>query len=276
MSEKNEWKPIESAPKDGTEIIVFHPQAGVCAAFCPGDGFAWHCMDGMNTGIGKKSGQSIPIMTSFVEPPTHWMPLPAEPCLTCNGHGMVGGLTPHSGYDAEPCPDCTPAPSAPGDAQDERQAFEAWAEDQGFVLDCDFFEVRGQYYDQDDTQLAYDIWRAARASAPAAGDALAIDLDRVLSIADEHAEESREDGRRVLDRGGLLALARDVLRVAEAPNAASDALDKTRLPAKMPKHESDGSDYPSADSYQEGYAEGWNDAIDAALAAQVPHKGDAA
>ena len=36
------------------------------------------------------------------------MPLPAEPCLTCNGHGMIGGLTPHSGYDAEPCPDCSP------------------------------------------------------------------------------------------------------------------------------------------------------------------------
>lgn len=73
------WLPIESAPKDGTEIIVFHPKAGVCAAFCPGDGFAWHCMDGMNTAIGKNSGQSIPVMTSFVDAPTHWMPLPAAP-----------------------------------------------------------------------------------------------------------------------------------------------------------------------------------------------------
>ncbi|WP_238908149.1 hypothetical protein [Achromobacter ruhlandii] len=66
------------------------------------------------------------------------------------------------------------APASPvSTVEDERQAFEAWAEDQGFVLDCDFFEVSGQYYDQDDTQLAYDIWRAARASvaAPAAGDA---------------------------------------------------------------------------------------------------------
>ncbi len=31
-----------------------------------------------------------------------------DKCLTCSGHGMVGGLTPHSGYDAKPCPDCTP------------------------------------------------------------------------------------------------------------------------------------------------------------------------
>ncbi|HEL3174765.1 MULTISPECIES: hypothetical protein [Stenotrophomonas] len=40
------------------------------------------------------------------------------------------------------------------------------------------------------------------------GDAL--DLDRVLSLADVHAEESREDGTRLLDRGGLLAFAQDV------------------------------------------------------------------
>ncbi len=36
----------------------------------------------------------------------------APSCLTCGDHGMVGGLTPHSGYDAEPCPDCT-APASP-------------------------------------------------------------------------------------------------------------------------------------------------------------------
>lgn len=27
-------------------------------------------------------------------------------CATCGGNGMVGGLTPHSGYDTKPCPDC--------------------------------------------------------------------------------------------------------------------------------------------------------------------------
>ncbi|MCG7324319.1 hypothetical protein [Achromobacter sp. ACRQX] len=114
-----QWKPIASAPKDGTEIIVFHPEAGVCAAFCPADGFAWHVMDGMNTVVGSKSGKSIPVMTSFLKPPTHWMPLPSAPCLTCNGHGMVGGLAPHSGYNAEPCPDCTPPAGAQDDAKDD-------------------------------------------------------------------------------------------------------------------------------------------------------------
>jgi hypothetical protein len=71
------WRPIEEAPKDGTEMIVSHPIAGVCAAFCPGDGFAWHCMDGQNTVVGAKSGKSIPSMTSFLEPPTRFIPLSA-------------------------------------------------------------------------------------------------------------------------------------------------------------------------------------------------------
>lgn len=73
------WMPIETAPKDGTEIIAFHPEAGVCAAFCPKEGFAWHCMDGCNTTVGSKSGVSIPRMTSFTRPPTHWPPLPPAP-----------------------------------------------------------------------------------------------------------------------------------------------------------------------------------------------------
>lgn len=54
--------------------------------------------------------------------------------------------------------------------------------------------------------------------------------------------------------------------------AAGDAQPKA-LPPKMPKHESDGGEYPSNDSYLEGYAEGWNDAIDAATATQ--RQGDA-
>lgn len=67
---------------------------------------------------------------------------------------------------------------------------------------------------------------------------------------------------------------REVSASVAAPTAG-DARAIT-LPAKMPKHEGNGSEYPSSESYHEGYAEGWNDAIDAALAAQVPHKGDAA
>jgi len=104
-------------------------------------------------------------------------------------------------------------------AKDERRKFEAWAKERGYQSDelarCELGIVSPEYFNLN-TENAWKAWQGGRASvaAPAAGDALEIDLDRVLSIADEHAEESREDGRRVLDRGGLLALARDVLRAA--------------------------------------------------------------
>ena len=38
---------------------------------------------------------------------------PSAQCLTCNGHGMIGGLLPNGGgYESHPCPDCA-APAAP-------------------------------------------------------------------------------------------------------------------------------------------------------------------
>lgn len=170
----------------------------------------------------------------------------APSCLTCGGHGMVGGLTQHSGYDAQPCPDCTPAPTShpiPTGAtgEDERQAFEAWADDNGFALDCDFFEVSGQYYDHDDTQLAYDIWRAARASvgAPAAGDAL--DAARYRWLRDPKA-----DPALVLDK-----------RTGYVPEDES-------VPGVGGYH-----------TYEYRAGEELDAAIDAALAAQIPQQGEA-
>jgi hypothetical protein len=74
-----DWQDISTAPRDGTEIILFHPVAGVCAGFCPAPGFAWHVMDGSNTFVAQKSGRSVPTLTSFTRNPTHWMPLPAPP-----------------------------------------------------------------------------------------------------------------------------------------------------------------------------------------------------
>ena len=82
-SDPTGWQPIETAPKDGTEIIVFHHIGGVCAGFCPAPGWAWHCMDGHNTRWVKAAGEDVarqvPSLTSFNEPPTHWMHLPAPP-----------------------------------------------------------------------------------------------------------------------------------------------------------------------------------------------------
>ncbi len=58
---------------------------------------------------------------------------------------------------------------------------------------------------------AWEVWQAALSAQPSpGGQGDALDLDRVLSLADVHAAESREDGVRLLDRGGLLAFAQDV------------------------------------------------------------------
>lgn len=196
MNTNPEWKPIASAPKDGSEILVFHPEGGVCAAFCPGDGFAWHCMDGMNTVIGKKSRQSIPAMTSFMEPPTHWMPLPAPPCETCNGHGMIGGPSYYAPDEGgEPCPDCSPAAptshpiptGATGDRDWElacdncngsghvfvkHQVAERKTDVQEFKEECEGCDGRGFNIAFEDIPGIAEYVKSCRA-APAAGDALA-------------------------------------------------------------------------------------------------------
>lgn len=98
--------------------------------------------------------------------------------------------------------------------QAERARFEACAHAQSYrggnILtdrDADHPDL----YADPLAQLAWKIWQAALSTQPSpGGQGDALDLDRVLSLADVHAEESREDGVRLLDRGGLLAFAQDV------------------------------------------------------------------
>jgi hypothetical protein len=64
------WKPIETAPKDGTSIFIIGNDLGLdclsyCAAFWDNDG-AWHNdIDGS-------------VFPEYYEP-THWQPLPEPP-----------------------------------------------------------------------------------------------------------------------------------------------------------------------------------------------------
>lgn len=58
----SEWQPIETAPKDGTEILVFDDGAYIVTPWIEGD------------------DQSGWWDNGFMDPPpTHWMPLPAPP-----------------------------------------------------------------------------------------------------------------------------------------------------------------------------------------------------
>lgn len=78
----------------------------------------------------------------------------------------------------------------------------------------DLAEACDYYYTAEQMR---DYARAALSAQPSpGGQGDVLDLDRVLSLADVHAEESREDGVRLLDRGGLLALAQDVAAVLAA------------------------------------------------------------
>lgn len=132
-----QWKPIESAPKDGTPIIIA----------CIGEGRVYDVYNGhievvqedeqdgawgINGGepfcsyVGRPAGEYFCCWLPGKEweyrwkigpgfEYTHWMPLPAAPCQTCNDQGAVGNI-----LTAEPCPDCTPPASAQDDAKDER------------------------------------------------------------------------------------------------------------------------------------------------------------
>ena len=66
----SEWMPIETAPRDGTDLLVYLPEdynkINICSYERNGrNGFDWcsaRCVDGLEVGC-----------------PTHWMPLPDEP-----------------------------------------------------------------------------------------------------------------------------------------------------------------------------------------------------
>ena len=64
MSEKNEWKPIESAPKDGSRVLIWHPD------YCAPITAQWYGSEGW-----KLDSDISP----FWMQPTHWMPLPPLP-----------------------------------------------------------------------------------------------------------------------------------------------------------------------------------------------------
>lgn len=74
-----EWMPIETAPKDGSKVIVFRPSAlnnkvGVAEYFfsksnAPSRGSYWRFLS-TKFFVGAEARKNQP---------THWMPLPAPP-----------------------------------------------------------------------------------------------------------------------------------------------------------------------------------------------------
>lgn len=67
-----EWRTIDSAPKDGTDILVFHPETIEYLASIETTYF--------DTEIGwvDQSGENS-LVDLYGSEPTHWMPLPESP-----------------------------------------------------------------------------------------------------------------------------------------------------------------------------------------------------
>jgi hypothetical protein len=120
----DEWQPIETAPKDGTRVILGWPGGGVRYGFY---------LDNSHTS-GPWAGWRGPSMElPFPSPPpTHWQPLPAPPsaapgeakCATCDDKGYVYEgecITGRGPDDVHPdqvaCPDCAPSPEQQGAEQ---------------------------------------------------------------------------------------------------------------------------------------------------------------
>ncbi len=122
--------------------------------------------------------------------------------------------------EAEPATE-TPEGCTPADARMLRKANHDLAAE-SFELQT---ALRGIVAQAGKALARFDIApQAPAAPTAAAAEASELDLDRVLQLADEHADDSREDGTRVIDRGGLLAFAKDLIRIfAAAPAPAAGA-----------------------------------------------------
>ncbi|MBD9417622.1 hypothetical protein IB259_00110 [Achromobacter sp. ACM04] len=165
------WKPIESAPRDGTPVLLFarHINAEASTRVVG----AYHYDYGWLSQA--YSGQGMAQLVA-----SHWMelpPFPYTPPATPQDAPITVSLDPdprgvsvgvwqgsHCIYNGAHA-----VPSAQDDAKDERQAFEAWAKKKKMPL-----ARIGQQYDDFWVDHAWNGWQARAAlAAPAAGDARA-------------------------------------------------------------------------------------------------------
>lgn len=76
LKEQQTWQPMETAPKDGTEIIGFRDGAMV---------LIWYCGPAHSAGKFEWSYSDAP---AYFEP-THWMPLPSPPAPPAQDGGLT-------------------------------------------------------------------------------------------------------------------------------------------------------------------------------------------
>ena len=73
------WQPIETAPKDGQDVLLCRMNDGICLAMGVGSfGVCRPQYDGYQAGSGKPVWRDRAQEKLFPSP-THWMPLPEPP-----------------------------------------------------------------------------------------------------------------------------------------------------------------------------------------------------
>lgn len=73
MTTNHGWQPIETAPRDGTEILLGYAGSHSCAGYWMGDPALnyWNETGWFWTGAN--------VITEHPDSPTHWQPLPPPP-----------------------------------------------------------------------------------------------------------------------------------------------------------------------------------------------------
>lgn len=70
-----DWQPIETAPRDGTPVLIYGPRyKNVTTALCDSNALHWWVVDELEDIASDDDGDGLEAM-----PPTHWMPLPEPP-----------------------------------------------------------------------------------------------------------------------------------------------------------------------------------------------------
>ena len=111
---QQQWQPIETAPKDGSDILLYWPLDGLHPNFARTKIGYWHHR-------GEWVWQDRAFRT-YSEEPTHWMPLPTAPalsntstvrqatpatCSVCHGEGVVSYIQSAGGFsEPAPCYQC--------------------------------------------------------------------------------------------------------------------------------------------------------------------------
>lgn len=167
-SMNTEWKPIASAPQTGRTLLLGYWNSHGKWRTVRGRWMSleyiaehWEDPDDAEAGWFETAVEADDAPNCWPVSPSHWQPMPAPPCPTCNDQGAVGNI-----LTAEPCPDCSSAPTShpiPTGAtgEDEQSAFERW-----FERTCpsgDVESVQRQWEASSDYADFHD---------PAAGDAL--------------------------------------------------------------------------------------------------------